>query len=146
MDKDKLISDLVGASYAPGIVSGIRMRRDWIVRSVDLLPDDLAIAEMQSAIVESVFRILVDAYSSSVTTEEMGNIKPAVQLVRLDDLHLLVRIESAAPSASIADDITIVHCGVLQRLDRKIEIDDLQGLPASRWFFLTLAREALGQE
>jgi len=62
--------------------------------------------------------------------------------VRIDDVHLSVRIESASLSASIGDDIAIVHYGVLRRLDRDIRIDDLQGFASFALVFLRAAREA----
>jgi hypothetical protein len=36
----------------------------------------------------------------------------------------------------------IAQLGALQKIDREIEFDELQGLPADWWFWLRASREA----
>ena len=143
MDRQAVISELRGQAYPVAIaVDGGRLRRNWIARTVDVLPDELTLTQIQRTLEDDAFASIVTAYSSSATTETLSAVRPLVQLVRLDDLHLIIQIEFAGPEISVGAEAAISQWGVLQAVDRQIRLDDLQGVPWDCWFFLRLGRQA----
>lgn len=143
MERKALISEVVGDAYPVAVaVAGGRLLRNWIVRTVDVLPDEVTLAEMQRTLENDAFAHIVTAYSSSATAEVLSAVRPSVQLVRLDDLHLVVRIEFAGPEISVGAEAAISQWGVFQAMDRQMRLDDLQGLPSDLWFFLRANRGA----
>lgn len=143
MERQTLISELVGDAYPTAVaVEGGRLRRTWIARTVPVLPDDTQIGEMQRALEENAFSSIETAYSSSATGEALSAARPSVRLMRLDDHHLVVRIEFAGPEKTVGDAAAISQWGVLQAIDRGLHLDELQGLPCEYWFPLRAGREA----
>lgn len=138
---EALISGVVLGAFPEVVAVGARLRRNWIARAIKPLPDQATLLRMQQVLEETIFAIIENAYSSSVTRDQLIRAKPTYLLVRLDDLHLLVRIEFAANETTVGDAATIAQWGALQRIDREIELDDLQGLPCRFWFPLRAARE-----
>jgi len=97
---------------------------------------------MQEMLEEACFASIERAYGTSATPEKLNGMRPSILLVRLDELHLLFRVDFEGHEASIGDTAAIAQWGVLQSIDREIELDDLQGLPSASWFFLRCGREA----
>ena len=94
MDRNALISELVGESYpVAAAVEGGRLRRNWIARSANVLPVESALREIQAGLEEAASKAITEAYSSAATTEALSRACPSVTLVRLDDFHIAVRIE-----------------------------------------------------
>jgi hypothetical protein len=146
MDRNALVSELVGESYpVAAAVEGGRLRRNWIARSANVLPVESALREIQAGLEEAASKAITEAYSSAATTEALSRACPSVTLVRLDDFHIAVRIEFASPEQSVGDAAATSQWGVLQGLDRKIRLDELQGIPCEHWFPLRMARKAGSQ-
>jgi hypothetical protein len=142
MDQKRLVSDLVGAMFPSGTLIGKRLRRDWIARALDPLPAQEVLTKIQMLIEQAVASSIEQAYSAGCTEAQLEQIRPSILLIKLHDFHLLVRIESAGPEATVGDDIAIAQWGTLQALDMKIRLQDLQGLPSEFWFFLRAVRSA----
>lgn len=143
MDRQSVISELREHAYPVAVaIDGGRLRRSWIARTVDVLPDEVTLTEMQRVLEDHASASIVTAYSSSATAEALSAVRPSVRLVRLDDLHLIVRIEFAGPEISMGTEAAISQWGVLQAVDRQMRLDDLQGIPCDHWFFLRASREA----
>ena len=143
MERKSLISELVGDAYPVAVpLDAGRLRRNWIARTVDKLPDEATLSEMQRTLEDEAFASIVAAYSCSVTSVALSAVRPSVELVRLDDLHLVVRIGFAGPELAVGADSAISQWGVLQAVDRRMRLGDLQGLPADLWFFLRASRGA----
>ena len=141
MDRQSVISELREQAYPIALaVDGRRLRRNWIARAVDALPDEETLTAMQRALEDDAFASIVAAYSSTATPETLSAVRPSVQLVRLDDLHLIVQIEFAGPELSVGAEAAISQWGVLQAIDRQVRLDDLQGIPCDHWFFLRASR------
>src|SRR5262249_8032572 len=121
---------------------GGRLRRNWIARTASSLPNDETLSEVQRAVEEDAFIKIREAYSSAATLQQLSEARPTVTLVRLDEHHLIVRVEFAEPAKSVGDTAAISQWGVLQLLDRRFRLDDLQGIPCEHWFPLRAAREA----
>jgi hypothetical protein len=143
MEHQAIISELVGEAYPPVVaLDGGRLRRNWIARTVNALPDNATLSEMAKALEEDAFTRIATAYSSAATPEELSRARASVCLLRLDDHHLVVRIEFAGPEHSVGDAAAISQWGVLEAIDRQIRLDELQGLPCDHWFPLRAGREA----
>ena len=142
MGLESLISQLVSQLYPVAFAAGARLRRDWVVRATRPLPTQAVLSVLQNKVEEGVFETIISAYSTSATAEQLAGARPSVQLTRLDDLHLVVRTEFAGPETTVGDVAAIAQLGALQKIDREIEFDELQGLPADWWFWLRASREA----
>lgn len=140
MELQDVISELVGEAYPPAVEVNGRLRRNWVARTASALPSEVALNDLQRVIEEDAFGKIREAYSSVATPEELVNVRPSVALVRLDDHHLLVRIEFAGPGKSVGDAAAISQWGVLQFVDRLLPLDELQGLPCKHWFALRVGR------
>jgi hypothetical protein len=142
MDREILISELIGEAYPTTVTleSG-RLRRSWIARTVEVLPPEGRLSDMQRALEEDAFMSIKKAYSSSATPQALVDARPSVHLARLDDHHLVVRIEFAGPEKTVGDAAAISQWGVLQAIDRELRLEELQGLPCEHWFPLRVARE-----
>jgi hypothetical protein len=142
MERKTFISELVGEAYPIAVaLDGGRLRRNWIARTVDVLPDEATLGKLQRFFEDEAIASIRTAYSSSVTAEAISAALPSVQLVRLDDRHLIVRTEFAGPDLAVGSSAVISQLEVLQAVDHQIRLDDLQGLPWDFWFFLRLGRE-----
>ena len=135
------MSELVGDGYpiaAP--VPGGRLRRNWIVRVAHPLPPDSIVASLEATLANEASATMVAAYGEVSNTAQLMSARPVVALLRLDDEHLVVRIEFADHEHAVGDSAAISQWGVLQSLDREIEIADLQGIPRRFWFPLRSTR------
>jgi hypothetical protein len=113
---------------------GTRLRRRWIVRTTRVLPSQAVLSELQQVIEDAVFADITGHMQQQ--PRQNSSRKPAIVLVRFDDLHLIVQTEFAGPQATVGDAAAIAQLGALQRIDRELEVDELQGLPAACWFWL----------
>lgn len=135
VDKDAIRSDVIGSSYPPAIeIANGRLRRDWVARTSRTLPAEAALAALGRKIEDEVHAAIATAFGTVATEAELKAARASISLARLDDLHLVVRIEFAGPDTTVGDAAVISQWGALQRLDREVPIDDLQGLPRSYWF------------
>lgn len=141
MERQTLISELVGEAYPPTVMVGGRLRRNWIARTASVLPSEADLDDLQRVVEDDAFTKIRDAYSSAATPEQLSNARPSVMLVRLDEHHLIVRIEFAGPEKSVGDAAAISQWGALQAIDRQLRLDELQGLPCEHWFPLRAGRE-----
>lgn len=146
MERQFLVSELVGQAYPPAVaVEGGRLRRTWIARTSSVVPSDANLTEMQQALEEEAFSSIKEAYAATATAEALAAVRPSVHLVRLDDDHVIVRIEFAGPERTVGDAAAISQWGVLQAFDRRVRLDELQGVPSEHWFPLRAGREAEGR-
>ena len=147
MERTSFISELVGQAYPIAVaLEGGRLRRNWIARTVDVLPDEVTLDKLQRIVEDEAITSIRAAYSSSVTEEALAAALPSVKLVRLDDRHLIVRTDFAGPDLAVGGSAVISQLDVLQSVDHQMHLDDLQGLPWDCWFFLRLGREADASE
>ena len=147
MERKTFISELVGGAYPVAVaLDGGRLRRNWIARTVDVLPDEATLSKLQRDFEDEAIASIRTAYSSSVTAEALSIALPSVQLVRFDDRHLIVRTEFAGPDLAVGSSAVISQLEVLQSVDQQMPFDDLQGLPWDCWFFLRLGREGGASE
>lgn len=145
MERKAFISELVGEAYPVAVaLDGGRLRRNWIARTVDVLPDEPTLGTLQRFFEDEAIASIRTAYSSSVTAEALSVALPSVQLLRLDDHHLIIRTEFAGPDFAVGSSAVISQLEVLQAVDSQMRLDDLQGLPWDYWFFLRLGREEGG--
>ena len=143
MERTSLISDLVGEAYPVAVaLEGGRLRRNWIARTVDILPGEVTLDRLQRFLEDDAIASIRAAYSSSVAAEALSAASPSVRLVRLDDRHLVIRTEFAGPEIAVGSSAVISQLDVLQAVDQRMRLDDLQGRPWDCWFFLRLGRQA----
>jgi len=142
MERQTLIAELVGDAYPAAVTleSGY-IRRNWIARTEDALPSEADLTTVGGLLETDAATSIKAAYSEAATTEAVEQACPSVRLIRLDDHHLIVRIEFARPQATVGDAAVISQWGVLQALDRRLRLDELQGLPCAYWFPLRAGRE-----
>ena len=107
-----------------------------------MLPSENLLNELQAIVEKDAFRKIQEAYASTTTSEELLAVRPSVMLVRLDEHHLVIRIEFAAPEKSVGDAALISQWGVMLDIDRVLHLEELQGLPCELWFPLRAGREA----
>ena len=142
MDPDNAMSSMLAVAYPPVVDVGDRSYRDWMVSVAQVVPSDVALGDLGKTIVAKVFDSLAEAYGALLTEADLEQLRPDVSLCRLDDRHLVVRTEFAGVAKSFGDSIAISQWVALQELDRRMSIEDLQGVPAGDWLFIRLAREA----
>lgn len=116
---------------APG-----RQRRDWVIRTTSVAPDDMALRALGARIEADLFEVLRATYGDVTDHVRLESVRPTIAFIRLDDLHLVACIEFADLDHTIGDASAIAEWGTLQRIHQHVEIDDLEGLPSSYWFFL----------
>lgn len=135
MSLAQVVSELVGNSYPPAIaIEADWLRRSWVVRCDHELP---AQSEL-SALSANIARAIADAIREACPA--LPHRPPLLDLVRLDAQHLIVRIHYALGDDASAE--AIVNWGALQRLDARIRIADLQGIPAQHWSQISAARDS----
>jgi hypothetical protein len=139
-DLRALRSDLVGRSFPVRIQVEGRVRRDWVVRTQSSLPPQGELDSLQLALEEHTFAIIKAAYAEAVPLERITGARPSYRLVRLDDVHLVVRAEVAGRETNVGDADLIAEWGVLQAVDERFRLEDVQGLPCEYWFPLREAR------
>lgn len=136
--KREQLSEIVGRAFPPATDEGRRLRRFWHLRSAHPLPDEQRLESIQCAIVAHIREALrVD----QVPPEAFVEMTPALALIRLDSHHLVARIDTAGPDTPNSTGAAMAGTwGTLQELDRYIELEDVQGLPATCWWQLRAAR------
>lgn len=141
MDRQTLISELVGEAYPVAVSVDGRLRRNWVARTVNAVPDEHALTILQTKLEEDANLRITTAYASSTSPVALAHSRPSIALFRIDDRHLVVTIEFAGPDKSVGDAAMIAQWGVLQALDDQLRVEDLQGLPADCWFPLRAGSE-----
>jgi hypothetical protein len=134
MDRQTLISELVGEAYPPAVEVGSRVRRNWIARTVAVLPQEATLIDLERTVETYAVAQIREAYAATATAGQLSSARPSIALLRLDDHHLIVRVEFAAPEDSVGNAAWISQWGVLQAIDRVLRLDELQGLPRALWF------------
>lgn len=143
IERQTLIAELVGEAYPAAVtLENGHVRRNWIARTEDALPSEADLTTVGGLLEGDAATSIKAAYSAAATAEAVDQARPSVRLIRLDDHHLIVRIEFAPPEATVGDAAVISQWGVLQALDRRLRLDELQGLPCAYWFPLRAGREA----
>jgi hypothetical protein len=145
MEAEDVLDDIVAQSYpiAEDVGAGW-LRRDWVVRTAVPLPEEEALRALGARLGDDVFASILDAYGELVSRERLESARPEYRLIRVDERHLVVRMKFAGHERSMGDEAAISQIGFLQRLDRALRIDDLQGLPRALWFFLRMQSEESG--
>jgi hypothetical protein len=141
MDLHAVISELVGQAYPVAVRVGERITRNWVARTVRPLPLQAELDVLQRSLQDAAVANIETAYAEVVPHERLAAARPSIALLRLDDIHLLVRTEYASRETNVGDADMIAQWGSLQMLDREIELDELQGLPCTYWFALRGARK-----
>lgn len=126
--RDSLRSQLVGDRYPPVIEDAGRFRRDWVVRTGTALPADEELNELAGQVNRTTKAAVVAATGSEQAV--------TVELIRVSDKHLVVRIFFPRPELATADVAAVAQWGALRLCNEYVEIDDLQGLPAAFWWWL----------
>lgn len=142
MDRQTLISELVGEAYPVAVAVDGRLRRNWVARTVGPVPDEEALAQLHRKLEQHTNTSITAAYASSTPPQDLARARPSIRLLRLDDRHVIVRVEFAEADKSVGDAAAIAQWGVLQTLDRELPIEELQGIPADYWFALRGGRQA----
>jgi hypothetical protein len=125
----------VGAYPAVELVSEHRFARRWSVFTHARLPPQEDLDAMSEQIESAVTRELREALATE-DVETVGRNLPGVRLVRMDDEHCVVVIELPRPEVARGDAAAVGPWGTLQRLDERLRIRELQGLPREAWFTL----------
>ena len=142
MNKEALISELIGEMYPRVVSVGARLQRKWVGRAARVLPIDSVLQDIQQKVETAAFIDVEQARSSEVADPALDDARPSVALIRVDEFHLLIITEWPEFNNVMASLPGVAQLGVLQRIDGEIELEDLQGLPWSFWFFLREARKA----
>jgi hypothetical protein len=81
---------------------------------------------------------------SGVPAADLERGAPSIVVLILDDRHLIAQTDFVAPDAplglNLGDAAMAATWGTLQRIDTRIGIDELEGLPSRYWRPLTWAR------
>jgi hypothetical protein len=89
---------------------------------------------------------LVNSEISKVCGEGHDDYLPNLSCIRLDDRHLLIRIEYTT-SEVMAGELRIVsNFGILRELDKVLRFQELQGLPRAYWTLWLEENPALSVE
>lgn len=137
MEEEEIRRTLVGLSYPQVVDIGIgRLRRYWVLRTGTPLPNTSELVVIQRRLQNGICERLRSLYSGTVNTSDLESALPVIVLSTLDEHHLVVRIDFAAPSRSVGDSAGISQWGVLQDLQTYLQIDDIQGIPKRFWFFM----------
>jgi hypothetical protein len=135
--RHELVSQLIGVAFPKAFdARNGRLVTNWVARTGEVLPTDTKLEEIAERLAQQARSSIEAAYAGSATVEAIVAASPAVQLVRLGDNHLVVRIEFAAPGNSVGDAAMISQFGVLHNLDREIRLEELQGIPCEHWRLL----------
>lgn len=142
MKQTALLSELVGGAYPEiRVLDSGRQRRNWIIRVARALPPESTLLTLEKKVEGEAFATIQATYSGSATPEELSEARPSIQLVRLDENHLVARTELPARDKTIGDSDLISQWGVLVSLDKELHFEDLQGLPSEYWLPLRAARD-----
>ena len=141
-DEADTLRVLVGYAYPAAEVvapDARRFSRRWVVRSVRNLPPQDELRRLAGVLVAKATSVLRDAYGQHASEEQLKECSPAGSIVRLDEQHCVVVIESPVHQAAIGDDAAIGTWFILRGLDEAVGIDDLEGIPKRHWFALATA-------
>ena len=139
---DAILSQVIGEAYPPTFGAAgkpERLARRWIVRFARPV-DAQQVPDLVGRLVSSAREKLRVAYAASVSASALEACVPLVSIIVFDERYAIVTTEFPEPKIAVGDTAAIGQIGVLQNLDSEWHIEDLQGLPRHRWFFLR-ARE-----
>ena len=137
MSHGELMSQIVGMSYPQAaIIEGGYLRRYWIARTAANLPTQETLINTEPRIAYTVKQSLVTAYENSSTPDKLEAACPQILLTRIDDVHLVVRIDFSGPERSVGDSAAISQWKVLQAIHLIWPFEELQGIPLQYWFFM----------
>ena len=136
-NREHYMRQLTGYAYPLGETLGNtqeRVQRRWIVRTKSVLPSVTQVNKIAAMLTEQARQCVIDNYGEFATEEELKINLPSVNIVCVDDHHIVVETEFPAPGFSIGDVALIATWHVLHLLDEQWEIDDLEGIPKRFWF------------
>ncbi len=134
---------MVGYSYPAAIpIAGSPgwVRRRWIVRTTRTATPETC-ANLGPILTEEIAEAL---RQSGVSAADLERGAPRITLTILDERHVVIQTDFVGPDAppglNLGDASTVATWGTLQRLDVRVGIDELEGLPREFWAPLVWAR------
>jgi hypothetical protein len=118
------------------------VRRRWIVRTTRTVTAETC-ATLGPILTQEIAEALLQ---SGVSAADLERGAPRISLTSLDERHVVAQTDFVGPDAglgsSLGDASMVATWGTLQRLDGRLGIDELEGLPRECWRPLMLARGA----
>jgi hypothetical protein len=112
----------------PGVSNAFRRR--WVLRLNVNLPERAALESLVESFETDVRQKVATALGVS---GELGQPVPRVSVVRLDEHHLVLAIDSPTSEAKMGDAAAITTFGILRAADEYWKLEDLQGIPKRYW-------------
>ena len=115
-------------------------RRRWIVRTTRTITPETC-ATLGPTITQEITEALLQ---SGVAASDLERGAPRIILTIIDERHVVAQTEFVGSGATLGlnlgDATMVATWGSLQRLDVRLGIDELEGLPAKCWGPLMSAR------
>ena len=116
------------------------VRRRWIVRTMRTATPETC-ANLGPILTQEIAEALLQ---SGVSAADLERGAPRISLTILDERHVVAQTDFVGPDANLGlnlgDALTVATWGTLQRLDVRVGIDELEGLPRECWGPLVWAR------
>jgi len=119
-----------------------RWRRGWIVRTAKTLPSQAELGEATRDIPRRV-ELRMHSQIGDAPMERPGiNPLPEVDLVRVDDCHVIVWVVTDDPGQAGSAVTMVGTVQALRLVDDWFGIQDLQGMPKEHWVIFLMVPEA----
>jgi len=107
-----------------------RLERTWTAKVDAALPSKTDLEALASRVMAILHAEIRDACGDA------SELLPSVQLTRLEDRHLIIRIEYSTSKLDAGDLMYLSQKGTMVLLDRELHFTELQGVPRSYWTIL----------
>jgi hypothetical protein len=120
----------IGSTPALRHVEGDVVQRNWIVRAAEAYSQDLG--ECAGMVEAAVAEFIRDEFSDDYSPEDLADCLLRLELISVDDRHLIVRTRMAARDPGGPARVAAEY-ELLRRVDNIFHIEALQGFPRRFW-------------
>lgn len=115
---------------------GRREQMNWVVRSVEDIPIGFQPEEASRSLSAAAEAVVADARTARGLPAHLDSGRPTVRLVLVDEHHLIVTVATLRQAEDQAHEYLVAASAALSALDKRLAIDDIQGIPRRFWRLL----------
>lgn len=114
-----------------------RDQRNWIVRHAEDLPGGFEPDEEAALLSREAAPAVAKARADrGLSIQDIGPHFPMVSLVPVDERHLMVSVTTIKLDEDEAHEYLVAASAALSSLDKRVPIEDIQGIPRRFWRLL----------
>jgi hypothetical protein len=132
---EEKIALLAAANWPRPIpVDADHMEMNWAIRTTERI--DASVVDWSPSLQIGAETVLQESWTHVYKPDQIAEATPRVRVVFVDENHMVVRMTSKTKGIATGDPGMGAVISILQQLNNRVGIADLQGIPRRFWIFL----------